>query len=608
MTDFSTAVVSPSGIAALIFLALGIAALFGLAGKRARGAVAAAGMVGFVVLIAVAFITGDPDMAEPTQTAMSPDAPAALEPAAPEPPVRSPRNEADRARALGLVAQAEQENNVGRTEEARQAYAEAEAIFEDQEDFDGMAQVALGLGNLEGSLGQSGAAHDAFARAREFSQRSGNQGAEAIVLVALGDLEKTTLQFEAARDSYREARAVFAMAPGADGGGHVVLELDSLAAMPDGEAAARRALEEARLLYQQIEDPAGIALVALTTGDLERRLGNNPMAYTQYRDAIVLVMMGEDRRQLADAWFRLGDLELDRGFHNIAGEALGKALALYQTLGATDGEGPAQLRIGHLQRLLGDYSQSALRYAAAAKAYGNLRNPAGQAAALMGQGAAARLGGRWIEASDYYSLAIAILERSGDSSGAADAWMGLSRTSIGARTLDPMTKALALYQAAGDTIGQGLAELRLGAYETSFGTPDAARTLLNSARNGFQQSGAILGEARALAELARLELKEGNAAAAQAARAEAVLLLARLEDPLLAANQLLGQGDFGPLRVHPVDMGDFLDYEVGDAIPDEPAEPELEVDLDAEALASYPNANSEGLAFLAELEKLLTAP
>ena len=63
------------------------------------------------------------------------------------------------------------------------------------------------------------------------------------------------------------------------------------------------------------------------------------------------------------------------------------------------------------------------------------------------------------------------------------------------------------------------------------------------------------------------------------------------------------------------EQGDFIEYDLQDDVPGpalpepavpEPAEPE--VDVHAEALAAYPKANAEALAFLAQLAALLAAP
>jgi hypothetical protein len=92
--------------------------------------------------------------------------------------------------------------------------------------------------------------------------------------------------------------------------------------------------------------------------------------------------------------------------------------------------------------------------------------------------------------------------------------------------------------------------------------------------------------------------------------------MAGLEDPLMAANQVLGLGNFGQLRLHLADQGEGVDHEVDDEGAQEEAQsaaadgppPEPEVDPHAEALIPYPKANAEALAFLADVAALLATP
>ena len=616
MSQLSAAAASPFGIAAFIFLALGVAGLFGLVGKGARVSLAVAGIGSFVILFVVAVLFPVPAPVDTAQiTGEQPPTPEIRQPGevqvqvpAPEEP-RAPR---DIRRARELLAEAQEHNNLGRTAQAREAFADAEDRFREADDLDGVGAVAMGLGNLEASLGQSDAARDAYARARDFFRRSGNELSEALVLAALGDLEKTTLQFGAARTAYAEARQVFADIRGGDGGGHILLELDALAAMPDGEEAARRALDEAHLLYQQIEDPKGLGLVARVTADLERALGNVGQAYIQYRDAIVLMELADDREQLADAWLRLGNMELSQGFHNTAGDALRRSLALYQSMGAYDGIAKGQMSLGHLQRLLGAYEESLLRYAAALDAYTGVGDSDGQAAAIFGMAEAGRLAGRWSAARDRYPAAIALADRGGERGLAALGWLGLSRMEIGVRIAGPISQAVTLAQDSSDERARGLVFLAWGSYQAGSGDAAVAREFLAASAAAFQAGGLPLGQTAALAELAALERDQGNPAAADAAMADARNHLAAVDDLLAAANQLLGLGDFGELRVHLNEQGEEIDYELDEApgaeVAPEAGREEPVRDVHAEALLGYPLANAEATAFLTDVLALMSAP
>jgi hypothetical protein len=216
MSQISIAAASPFGIAAFIFLALGIAGMFGLVGKGARVSLSVAGIGSFAILFVVAMMFPLPVPGSGDDTQVVQDQPTPT-------PIQTQEQTQERVPldvrgALQLLAEAEEHSNLGRTEEARDAYGTALDLF----------------------------------------RQAGNTESEALVLAALGDLEKKTLRFEKARAAYAEARKVFADARGTNGG-HLLLGLEALATRPDGEEAARRDLAEAHLLYQQIEDPNGLA-------------------------------------------------------------------------------------------------------------------------------------------------------------------------------------------------------------------------------------------------------------------------------------------------------------------------------------------------------------
>ena len=573
MSQISIAAASPFGIAAFIFLALGIAGMFGLVGKGARVSLSVAGIGSFAILFVVAMMFPLPVPGSGDDTQVVQDQPTPT-------PIQTQEQTQERVPldvrgALQLLAEAEEHSNLGRTEEARDAYGTALDLF----------------------------------------RQAGNTESEALVLAALGDLEKKTLRFEKARAAYAEARKVFADARGTNGG-HLLLGLEALATHPDGEEAARRDLAEALLLYQQIEDPNGLALVATITADLERNLGNFDQAYIGYRAAIVLMGDGADRSQLADTWYHLGEMELDLGFHNTAAEALGKAVALYQSMGKYSDIALGQVAIAHLNRILGDYEQSYLRYTAAVDAYTGVGDADGQAASLLGVAEINRLVGRWGEARDYYSKAARLFDRRGDAANTALAWMNRSKVEIGVQKAEPLGLAAVVVENSSDDRARGLVFLTWGAYQASSRDPTVAREFLGLSSEAFQRAGLVLGSAAAIAELAALERGLGNAATADQALAEAQTLMAGLEDPLMAANQVLGLGNFGQLRLHLADQGEGVDHEVDDEGAQEEAQsaaadgppPEREVDPHAEALIPYPKANAEALAFLADVAALLATP
>jgi hypothetical protein len=281
-------------------------------------------------------------------------------------------------------------------------------------------------------------------------------------------------------------------------------------------------------------------------------------------------------------------------------------------MGAYDGIAKGQMSLGHLQRLLGEYEEALLRYTAALDAYTGVGDSNGQAAAIFGMAESGRLAGRWLAAKNRYPAAIALADRGGERGLAALGWLGLARMEVGVRVARPISQAVALAQDSGDERARGLVFLAWGSYQAGSGDAAVAREFLVASGAAFQAGGLPLGQTAALAKLAALERDQGNPAAADAAMAEARTHMAGVDDLLAAANQLLGLGDFGELRVHLSDQGEEIDYELDDApgaegaaeaAPEEPAR-----DVDAEALLGYPLANAEATAFLTKVFELMSAP
>lgn len=411
-------------------------------------------------------------------------------------------------------------------------------------------------GSPAGVLGRAAAARDAqrweesrrlFADARLAYQIANDAGGEAAAWAGIGDAERALGRIAEARAAYGRARELHQQAGGATPAVHVLFGLERLLdAQPSEFAQARTRLIAAHSILDQVQDVAGAAYVALLRGKFEERDGKYEAARLAYADSAARYERAADQSGIANASFQFGRLALLTGYPDDARSGLERARQTFTALGDAQGTAIALLLRGRLERVTGEWEVSLATLAAAAE---GTQDRGVQAEAALGSGEVLRLAGRAAESLAHYQRAVAAFSDLGDPHAVAEAQIGLGRALTALARFDEARAALdAAGVLARDPALRGLVHLYAGDVELAAQQAQRAAELYADAAAAFETAIVPIGVAAARARAAAALLQAGEHMRLHEAAAAAEAALQRSAPPLLAANRLLGLGDFEHFR------------------------------------------------------------
>lgn len=256
--------------------------------------------------------------------------------------------------AQALLMQAETSRAGDRMDEARSSYQKAGQLFQRIESKAGLAQVELGLGDVERMEGEKPAAALAhYETAQRLMQQLEDRLGEAAVLrsrarlLQPSDPAAARAQFFAALERLREEDKT-AMA-------HVLLGIGELDQQAGNYDSARLHLVRARDLYQQSGSRLGWAHAMRILGELELALARPDMARQHFEFAFTLYEPIRDAWGLSAIHLAMGRLELHQQRWEEAARHFQAALEIFRRLRHRRGQGHALLGLAACERELHQY-------------------------------------------------------------------------------------------------------------------------------------------------------------------------------------------------------------------------------------------------------------
>ncbi len=296
----------------------------------------------------------------------------------------------------------------------------------------------------------------------------------------------------------------------------------------------RRELHErvGGLIEQRSQDPAGEAeLLAIHFSRAlmhDRAWTYGAAAGDRARAKYATVEAAEFYRTALDSGRRLGEVhgyELARVYEALgdmlelcgeledASSALTRASSLFESA-------EARLRVarkrGLIKELRGEYGQALRWLSRGMREYGRLRGDAAETSDL-GETLIAYAGvryrqGRYRECADFARRAIPLVEAEGKQGAIAHAHrlLGIALRGMGQSGRSHLERALELYEATGDLVGQARLLNNFGVDAHYSGDFTAAGEFYIRSRDAFARAGDVIGEATALNNIGEAVLDSGN--------------------------------------------------------------------------------------------------
>jgi tetratricopeptide (TPR) repeat protein len=281
-----------------------------------------------------------------------------------------PPEEADRERAVGHY------NGFARTFGPRIGYeGGAEAIVRLAADLANIeAMIRLGLEASDPSkviaaavnlrnfwafsgFGTSGLLEEVAAIARNWENFEGL----ANCILSLGDIALARSDHDAARARYEEAQPLYRQVGNVLGEANCIKSLGDIALERSDHDAARARYEEALPLYRRIGNALGEANCIKSLGDIALERSDHDAARALYEEALPLYRRIGNALGEANCIQRLGDIALQRSDHDVARAQFETALKLYERVQEPYSIGCAHERLARIAK-----NDTARRYHVAA--------------------------------------------------------------------------------------------------------------------------------------------------------------------------------------------------------------------------------------------------
>lgn len=418
------------------------------------------------------------------------------------------------ARAIALLAEAEQAANVGRDDQARSAYQQALAIYQDAGDLSGQGRTLLGMATLARYGGQGEVAREIYSRARAAFAAAGDALGEAKVVFAIAELDRARFYNEDARDAFGYAADVFREH------GEWALEAQAMLGIADSERrlnriyAADNAVSRAQALFEILGDPDGQEGAERAWDELLTYINDADEARLEFAYDIGYADQGGSRLREAQGYLGLGLLDSTAGRPSAARESFEAARLVFAEMKLENGIFDAWAGQGDMERRLGHGDAARSAYERALVAY----EPARVAISL--------------ESREHEETAIGSLDER-----VALVLLGLGDLDVKSG-LDPTN----LFDRARTLVPEGIPQVdgalllgRGGLYQNA-GRADEAAAAFQAAEKIFSGAGLDLGTGQAL-------LAQANLASTQGATVAALELYPRALNAFLVARDKIGESD-----------------------------------------------------------------
>ena len=371
--------------------------------------------------------------------------------------------EAAALREVGVVRRM-----MARYPEAVTALEAAAALYREIEDWGGSSTALNQVGIVHYLRADYEQAEDAQRQALDCARRTPDRLAQANALADLGMVLRQTGHYPQAEDAQTEALTIYSALGDRYGEANALRDLGIITALRGDYPTAARLHARAHRHYVALDDPVHQAYALNEIGTVQRLSNQNTDARESHQAALRLYSDLGDRFGQANSLRLLGVLDRLAADAESSRTKLRDALEIYQSLGSRIGQAQTLNELGALDAATGDLGAADDHFQVALGLFRDLQDPNGEAEVLINRGRLRLRTGRITEAGAEFAAALVIAGRIGSAAQEADALAGSGRCAL----------------ATGD--------------------PDAARDLLQAARDAYRRLGATTAAQEIQADLRSL--------------------------------------------------------------------------------------------------------
>jgi tetratricopeptide (TPR) repeat protein len=239
-------------------------------------------------------------------------------------------------------------------ERAREAYEQAQPLFEQVGNVHGRANCIFCLGDIALRCSDYAAAHEAYTQAQPLYEQVGNVTGQANCIQSLGDIALRRSDLDTAREAYERARPLYEQVSDVLGQANCIQCLGDIALRRSDLDTAREAYERARPLFEGLGTLQGQANCIFYLGDIAMRCSDFDGAHEAFGEARSLYEQVSDVLGQANCVQGLGNIALRRLEDGVARNAYEQALPLYEQVGDVLGQANCLHGLGHVAHLCSD--------------------------------------------------------------------------------------------------------------------------------------------------------------------------------------------------------------------------------------------------------------
>jgi serine/threonine protein kinase/tetratricopeptide (TPR) repeat protein/TolB-like protein len=409
---------------------------------------------------------------------------------------------------------------------AKKMYVQALSVFREVGNKEGTASSLESIGNILEAQGDRGGAGKMYEEALSIYRETASRANAAWVLRDMGDVFAARGDLAGAKKNYEEAQSIFRAVGNRAGTAGTLNSIGYALSAQGDHQGAKKMYEQALAIYREVGDKGNAAAALSSIGYASFILGDAAGAKKTYEEAQSVFREIGNKSGIAAMQSSIAMLLLQQGDFDGARRSYEEALAMYRSLGDKDGSAAALQNIGITLSYQGNFEGARKKYEEALKTFRETGVKAGAARVLGSMGWTFFNEGDLSGSRRAFEEALAISREIGSQDTAAMELNNLSETLLNQGDLfrgnKMLQECMAILRKTRNKSDLGYALSTEGDIVSAKGNLAAARQRNEEAlaiRNEMGQKG---NAAENLLSLAELSIEEGHPLEADAPARQAI--------------------------------------------------------------------------------------
>ncbi|MBI1924244.1 CHAT domain-containing protein [Candidatus Poribacteria bacterium] len=316
-------------------------------------------------------------------------------------------------RGKALFAKAKALDGTQRWDDALAVYAEAQQLFEDAKDREGVADCDLGQGKIYYSQSDFDKTFACFQKAQAVYEELGRKDKAADCVVGQGSVHGSRGDFDKALACFQKAQTVFEELGMKDKAAVCLMNQGNVRGSRGEYDAALACYQRAQAVFEDLGIKKSEALCLMNQGNVHRSRGEYDAALACYQRAQAVFENLGIKDSEALCVMNQGNVHSSRGEYDAALACYQRAQAVFEDLGIRKRAAECVLNQGNVHDSRGEYDAALACYQRAQAVFEDLGIRDWAAECVLNQGEVHRSRGEYNKALACYQQVQAVFEKSG---------------------------------------------------------------------------------------------------------------------------------------------------------------------------------------------------